>query len=195
MKLKRDSIYFVYKIISLFPDKFIFGFWFKAIVRLRARILNLMPDMHIGENVKIYRHVKITRKSKIAIQEKTVIKENCHLAGNIEIGKRCNILNNTKIDGTGKVIIGDDTHIGRENDIFSHYHDISKKEILVNQSKEVPQTTLIGNNVMLFSRVAVMSGRTIEDNAVIAYGSVVTKNCTEAGIYAGVPAVQIGMRE
>jgi len=195
MQLKRDGIYFLYKIVSCLPDKFIFGFWFKSVVRFRAQILNLMPDMDIGKSVKIYNNVKITRKSRIAIGEGTVIKEYCHLTGNIEIGKRCNILSNTKIDGTGKVIIGDDTHIGRENDIFSHYHDISKREILVNKSKEIPQTTLIGNNVMLFSRVAVMSGKKIEDDAVIAYGSVVTKNCVAAGIYAGVPAAKIGMRE
>jgi maltose O-acetyltransferase len=65
---------------------------------------------------------------------------------------------------------------------------------LVNKSKEIPQTTVIGKNVMLFSRVGVMSGIKIEENVVVGYGSVVTKNCEKDFIYAGNPAKKIGER-
>ena len=193
--MKRDLIYFCYRVLSIFPDKFIFSFWFRFIVKFRARVLNLMPEMKISKGVRIYRNMKTTRKSKLDIDENTVIKENCTLIGQIEIGSRCNILNNAKIDGSGTVVIGNDTHIGRENDIFSHYHDISKKEILVNDSKEIFQKTTIGNNVMLFSRVAIMSGNVLEDNVTIAYGSVVTKKCDINCIYGGMPAIKIGIRD
>jgi len=192
--MKKELIYFLYIILSKLPDKLIVGFWFKMITKIRARVLGWMPNNKVGKNVRVYRNVRTNKKSKLIIGENSAIKENCILIGNIEIGNNCNILNNTKIDGTGKVIIGDNTHIGRENDIFSHYHEIKSKDILVNKSKEVPQTTIIGNNVMLFSRVGVMSGLTIEDNVVIGYGSVVTKNCEKNFIYAGNPAKKIGER-
>ncbi len=187
--------YFIYSLSSKIPDKLLFGFWFKFVTKLRAKILNLMPNMSIEKNVRIYRSMKITKKSKLKIGENSTIKENCVLIGNIEIGKNCNILNNTKIDGSGMVIIGNNSHVGRENDIFSHYHDISKKEILVNKSKEILQTTIIGENVMLFSRVGIMGGLDIQDGVIIGYGSVITKNCKKNGIYAGIPARKIGQRE
>ncbi|NOX15267.1 MAG: hypothetical protein GXP61_04460 [Epsilonproteobacteria bacterium] len=187
--------YFFYSISSKIPDKLVFGFWFKFITKLRAKILNLMPNMSIGKKVKIYKNMKTTKKSKLNIGENSTIKENCTLIGNIEIGENCNILNNTKIDGSGRVIIGNNSHIGRENDIFSHYHDISKKETLVNKSKEIFQTTIIGENVMLFSKVGIMGGLNIENGVVVGYGSVVTKNCEKNGIYVGVPAKKIGQRE
>jgi len=193
--MKKEIVYSIYIILSKLPDKLIFSFWFKNITKLRAKILNLMPNNHIECGVKIYRNVKTNKKSKLTILENSSIKENCILIGNIKIGKNCNILNNSKIDGSGEVIIGNDSHIGRENDIFSHYHKIDKKDILVNKSEEVYQKTIIGNNVMLFSRVGIMSGVNIEDNAIIAYGSIVTKNCYADIIYAGSPAKKIGVRK
>jgi len=193
--MTKEMIYFSYVLLSKLPDKLLFSFWFRNITKLRARVLDLMPNNHIGKGVRIYRNVKTNKKSKLIILENSSIKENCILIGNIKIGKNCNILNNSKIDGSGEVIIGDNSHIGRENDIFSHYHEIGEKNILVNKSKEVYQKTIIGNNVMLFSRVGVMSGVNIEDNAVIAYGSIVTKNCKKNTIYAGSPAKKIGERK
>ncbi len=192
--MRKEIVYFLYIILSKLPDKLLFSFWFKNITKLRAKVLSLMPNNYIESGVKIYRNVKTNKKSKLTILKNSAIKENCILIGNIKIGENCNILNNSKIDGSGEVIIGHNSHIGRENDIFSHYHDISKKDILVNKSKEFYQKTIIGNNVMLFSRVGVMSGIYIKDNAVIAYGSVVTKDCEKNTIYAGSPAKKIGER-
>jgi len=192
--IKTELLYGVYNICSKIPDKFIFGFWFKTITKLRAKIIGMMPNHCVGKNVRIYRNVKISKRGNLTISNNTTIKENCELMGNIEIGKNCNILNDTKIDGTGKVIIGDDTHIGRENDIFSHYHEVKNKSILVNKSKEIPQTTVIGKNVLLFSRVGIMSGIIIENNVIIGYGSIVTKSCEKNLIYAGNPAKKIGER-
>lgn len=192
--MKREFAYFLYRMLSILPDKFISSLWFKFISNLRARVLNLMPNMTIEKDVLIYQNMRTTKKSNIIIKRGTVIKENCILIGNIKIGSNCNILNNTTIDGSGNVIIGDNSHIGRENDIYSHNHDISNKNILVNQSKEIFYTTIIGNNVMLFSKVGIMAGVRIDDNVVIAYGSVVTKDCEASNIYAGIPAKKIGER-
>lgn len=192
--MKNKLIYLIYAILSNLPDFYMVGFWFRSITKLRAKVLDLLPNMQISNNVRIYRGVQISRNSNLIFSKGVTIKEYCVLGGNIEIGENTQILGYTKIDGSGKVTIGRDTHIGRENDIFSHYHDISKKDILVNKSKEYFQETVIGDNVMLYSRVAVMGGITIENNCAIAYGSIVTKDCEENIIYAGVPAKKIGER-
>lgn len=192
--MKKEFAYFLYRIFSILPDKFISSIWFKVISKLRARVLNLMPNMTIEKDVLIYQNMRTTKKSNLIIRKGTMIKENCILIGNIEIGTDCNILNNTTIDGSGNVIIGNNSHIGRENDIYSHNHDISNKNTLVNKSEEIFYTTKIGNNVMLFSKVGIMAGIRIDDNVVIAYGSVVTKNCEINNIYAGIPAKKIGER-
>ncbi len=192
--MKNKLIYLIYMILSNLPDLYMFGFWFRNITKLRAKALNLLPNMRISNNVRIYRGVEISRNSNLILSKGVTIKEYCVLGGNIEVGENTQILGYTKIDGSGKVTIGKNTHIGRENDIFSHYYDISKKDILVNKSKEYFLETIIGDNVMLYSRVAVMGGVTIENNSAIAYGSIVTKNCKENIIYAGIPAKKIGER-
>jgi maltose O-acetyltransferase len=192
--MKNKLIYLMYLFLSKLPDVYMINIWFKNITKLRAKVLNLLPNMNISSNVRIYTNVKISINSNLVLDENVCIKEYCVIGGNIEVGKNTNILGYTKIDGSGKVIIGKDTHIGRDNDIFSHYHDISKKDILVNNSKEIFQETVIGDNVMIYSRVGIMGGVTISDNVVIAYGSVVTKDCQEAMIYAGIPAKKIGER-
>jgi len=192
--MKNKFIYLIYLFVSKLPDIYMVNFWFKTIATLRAKVLNLLSNMNISNNVRIYRNVKISRRSNLVISNNVTIKENCVLGGNITIGEDTQILANTKIDGSGEVIIGKNSHIGRDNDIFSHYHDISQKDILVNKSKEVFQKTIIGDNVMLFSRVGIMGGVTLGDNCVVAYGSIVTKDCEENLIYAGIPAKKIGER-
>jgi len=190
--MKNKLIYLLYLSTSKIP---LIGFLYPNINYIRAKILNLLPNFDIDKNVLILKNVKISRNSKIKIGSNVSIKENCVIGGNITIGENTQILANTKIDGSGEVIIGENSHVGRDNDIFSHYHDISKKEILVNNSKEVFQKTIIGDNVMLFSRVGIMGGVTIEDNCAIAYGGIVTKDCESNFIYAGIPAKKIGERK
>ncbi|TLP37775.1 acyltransferase [Arcobacter arenosus] len=192
--MKNKFIYLIYVILSNLPDFYMIRVWFRNITKLRAKVLKLLPNMEISNGVKIYRGVKISRNSNLILSKGVVIKEFCILGGTIAVGEDTQILSYTKIDGSGKVTIGRDTHIGRENDIFSHYHNISDKNILVNKSKECFQEIHIGNNVMLYSRVAVMGGVNIHDNSAIAYGSIVTKNCEQNFIYAGVPAKKIGER-
>jgi acetyltransferase-like isoleucine patch superfamily enzyme len=192
--MKNKLIYLIYVILSKLPDIYMLNIWFKNITKLRAKALNLLPNMTINTNVRIYTNIKISRNSHLILGENVTIKENCVIGGNLEVGKNTQILGYTKIDASGKVRIGENSHIGRENDIFSHYHDISKNDILVNKSEEVFQETIIGNNVMLYSRVAIMGGVTVEDNCAIAYGSVVTKDCKQNVIYAGIPAKKIGER-
>jgi acetyltransferase-like isoleucine patch superfamily enzyme len=57
-------------------------------------------------------------------------------------------------------------------------------------NKELWKNTLIGNNVSIGSNATILPIN-ICDNVVIGAGAVVTKNITEAGIYAGNPAKKL----
>jgi len=55
------------------------------------------------------------------------------------------------------------------------------------KTKEV----IIGNNVWIGNNVLILKGVSIGDNAIIAAGSVVTKNVPEGSVVAGNPAKMI----
>ena len=98
------------------------------------------------------------------------------------IGKRCRVQSHSFI--CDLVSIGDDTFVGHGvmfiNDLFKEgapeRHDASKW-----------RATKIGNNVSIGSNVTMLPV-SVCDNVVIGAGSVVTKDITEPGIYAGNPA-------
>ncbi len=83
--------------------------------------------------------------------------------------------------------IGANTLIGSEFTVYdSDFHDTHPDRRLTGMHKCAPVN--IGKNVFLGSRVTVLKGVTIGDNAVIAAGSVVTRNIPPSSIACGAPA-------
>ena len=56
---------------------------------------------------------------------------------------------------------------------------------------EIRQNVQIGNNVWLGANVIILPGTIIEDNCIIAAGSVVNKLIESNSVYAGAPAKKI----
>ena len=85
------------------------------------------------------------------------------------------------------VSVGDDCFIGHSvvfiNDLFTESGPARGR-------KELYKTTSLGRNVSLGSNSTILPVR-ICDNVVIGAGSVVVKDITESGIYAGNPARKI----
>ena len=52
----------------------------------------------------------------------------------------------------------------------------------------IPSPVVIGDNVWIGAHSTILAGVTVGKNAVIAAGSVVTKNVPENAVVAGVPA-------
>lgn len=101
---------------------------------------------------------------------------------NAIIGNRCKIQSHTFI--CELVTIGDDCFISHGamfiNDVFNN-----GKPAGGDKTKWKP--TVIGNHVLIGTNSTIMPVK-ICDNVVIGAGSVVTKDITESGIYAGNPA-------
>lgn len=136
-------------------------------------------DVIFGENVTVVEPVNIYGCS---------IGNNCFVGPFVEIQKDVIIGNNTKIQShtfiCELVTIGNDCFIGHGvmfiNDLFSGGGP-------ARGDKSKWKSTKIGNNVSLGSNATILPIE-ICDNVVIGAGSVVTKNISRTGVYAGNPA-------
>ena len=138
-----------------------------------------IKDVSFGENVKIVEPVNLYGCS---------IGNNCFIGPFVEIqkdviiGERCKIQSHAFI--CELVTIGNQCFIGHGvmfiNDLFTQGGPAAGK-------KELWQKTIIGNHVSIGSNATILPVE-ICDHVVIGAGSVVTKNITKPGIYAGNPA-------
>ena len=177
--MKNKVFHAIYIITSWIPDFYLIDNYLK---KLRAIVLNFQSNKTIGYNCQIYTGVKIWSSTQLILGNNTKIKEKVVIGGKCKIGDNSQVLSNTLIDASGMVTIGSDTQIGRQNEKMIH-------------SKEVFAPVIIGDDVMLFSKVSVMAGVNIASGCAFAYGSVVTKDTEEYCIYAGLPAIKINERK
>ncbi|MFY7964207.1 MAG: acyltransferase [Chitinophagaceae bacterium] len=136
-------------------------------------------DVVFGNGVKIVKPIniygcKIGNNCFIGpfteIQKDVVIGDNCKIQSHTFICELVTIGNNCFI-GHGVMFI---------NDLFSNGGPANGK-------KEFWKSTRISNNVSIGSNATILPVEICE-NVVIGAGSVVTKNITEPGVYAGNPA-------
>jgi acetyltransferase-like isoleucine patch superfamily enzyme len=92
---------------------------------------------------------------------------------------------------SGKLVIGDNVIFGPGVKIFSENHSFKLFEKVFRLQDEIRNKVIIGNNVWIGSNSIILPGVTIEDNAVIAAGSVVNKNINTGTLHGGIPAKQI----
>lgn len=139
-------------------------------------------NVDFGENVKIVEPVNIYGCK---------IGSDCFVGPFVEIQKDVTVGRRTKVQShtfiCELVTIGDDCFIGHGvmfiNDLFS-------KGGPAQGDKTLWKETRIGNKVSIGSNATILPV-TICDNVVIGAGSVVTRNITEQGVYAGNPARKI----
>ena len=136
-------------------------------------------DVAFGENVKVVAPVNLYGCS---IGDGTFVGPFVEVQKSAVIGKRCKVQSHAFI--CEMVSIGDDCFIGHGvmfiNDTFSQGGPAGGR-------KELWKSTTIGNRVSIGSNVTLLPVR-VADGVVIGAGSVVTKDISKPGIYAGNPA-------
>ena len=107
----------------------------------------------------------------------------------VNIGKGVYIGHEVMFDRvfTDQIFIGDNTSIGDRTIITAHANIPSDTRLKKIYPRQVMQTR-IGNGVWIMPNVIIAPGVTIGDEAVIATGSVVTKDIPPRCLAAGVPA-------
>lgn len=111
---------------------------------------------------------------------------------NINLGKNVRINDRVFIHGAGGVTIKENATLSYGVTILSTGYDTNNWNI--NKIKKIhkDEGVIIGRNVWVCANTTILPGVKIEDDIIIAAGSVVTKNLLEVGyIYGGIPAKKL----
>jgi len=103
--------------------------------------------------------------------------------------------NGMRIEGAGRVLIGDNFHSGTECLFITSYHNYDKGTKIPYDNTNIDKDIIIEDNVWLGSRVIVLGGVTIEEGAIIQAGSVVVSDIPKYSIAGGSPARIFKMRD
>lgn len=114
--------------------------------------------------------------------------------GGVRLGNRVEVNNFSIINGTGGVVIGDNTLIGPGVRIISYQHQYAAG-VLIRDQTTIAKPIHIGEDVWIGANAVIFAGVTIGDGAVIGAGAVVAKDVASNTVVAGVPARVIKTRE
>lgn len=136
----------------------------------------------------------------VTFDGKNTVSNGCNFSGKIHIGYATTLGSNNFF--AGDINIGKYCQIGSDVAIHSTNHPIHYLSTYINANlfngdlvrlKEMKKIT-IGNDVWIGHNVIIVGDVTIGNGAILAAGSVVTKDVAPFSIVAGVPAKQIKMR-
>ncbi len=196
--------------INIYTIKFSY---FLGYIKAKILCAECGRNARISSKVSFYQPSKINIKENVEIRENSlldartednvgiIIKSNCRIkenialicySGCIDIDENVLISRNTVIYGHGGVFIGKKAMIGPNCVLVASNHFFSLNVIPFQDQGFTKERIIIGNNVWIGASTTILAGSTIEDNVVIAAGSVVTgKKLVSGYLYAGIPAKQI----
>lgn len=108
----------------------------------------------------------------------------------ITIGSNSNINRQCVLDGRGCLYIGNNVDIAQQTNIWTEQHDYNSSSFAT-----IRKSVVIEDYVWIASRATILPGVTIHKGAVVAAGSVVTKDVPSFAVVGGVPAKVIGHRQ
>ncbi|MCW2528983.1 MAG: acyltransferase [Pseudonocardiales bacterium] len=104
----------------------------------------------------------------------------------IIIGQNCIVGDSCFFDGRSGITLGDNVNIGGHVTIFTRQHDVDSPDFM-----EVGASVFVGEYAWIASHSIVLPGVSIGRGAVVAAGSVVTKDVPEYTLVGGNPAHHI----
>lgn len=169
--MKRKFKFFLkypYNFFMLYISNYIIAFI--PFYFIRNIYYKYILKIKLGKGSSIHMGVFINR-NKIEIGENTAINRRCYL------------------DGRGSIKIGDNVSISPEVHLITADHDIESTDFKFKSSFIV-----IEDYVWIGTRSIILPGVKLGKGAIIAAGSVVTKDVPEFNVYGGVPAKFIKKR-
>ncbi len=138
---------------------------------IRVFLYRYLYFMKIGKGTQIQMGVRFRRPRSIVIGHDTNIHPDCFL------------------DGLETLAIGDNVDIGDQVMMWCGGHDVQSPDYVA-----VKTPIVIENRACIFARAMLVRGVRIGEGAVVAAGSIVTKDVPPYTIVAGNPAGKIGER-
>lgn len=114
---------------------------------------------------------------------------------NFKICSTSHLKSNTYIECNGGVEIGSYFHPGRNLTILSSNHNYEGASMLPYDKEDILCPVKVGNYVWCGLNVTILAGVTIGDGAILAAGSVITKDVPPLALVGGVPAKVIKYRD
>ena len=134
----------------------------------------------------VYKNILgVSVDDKVVIYKGTLFRSayRCHIGEGSIIG------DDNLIDAREGVVIGKNCNLSTGVKIWNGQHDVQSSDF-----SYIGAPVTIDDYIWISGNVTVLPGVHIGKGAVIASGAVVTKDCEEYGIFAGVPAKKIGNR-
>ncbi len=154
-------------------------------------------NISLGQQCKIHDSASLdASRGVLSLGDKVTVNRFAYLQadrGGVRLGNRVEINNFSIINGTGGVVIGDDTLLGPGVRIISYQHQYNAGTLIRSQPT-LAKPIHIGRDVWIGANAVILAGVTIGDGAVIGAGSVVTRDVAANVVMAGVPAKQIKVR-
>ena len=156
-------------------------------IRLRDFFINLIPIKKLRKNIRIkygdFPYCDVIRDVKIAKRK------------NLKLGKYIFIGGGCSLHCEGGLEIGDYCRLGHDVMVITSNHNYKSETMLPYDHVDYLEKVTIGKAVWIGARAVICPGVKIEDGAVIAAGSVVTKSVPKCAIVGGNPAKTIGQRD
>jgi galactoside O-acetyltransferase len=108
---------------------------------------------------------------------------------NLSVGDGVTIHRNVLIDDRGEVVIGNEASISDYANIYSHSHSVDDIQNITLGK------TVIGNRARITYHAVVLSGVTIEDDALVGSMGLASRSVPAGVIAAGIPARPIGQKK
>lgn len=161
------------------------------LVRERNRVKKLLEKFNRTSSTKKDKREALVRKILGKAGKSPHIESNVWFdyGGNTEVGDNffCNY--DCVFLDCAKIVFGDNVFIAPQCGFYTAGHPLEAK--IRNDNLEYAKPIVCGSNVWIGGGVKVLPGVTIGDGAVIAGGSVVTRDVPPDTLVAGVPAREI----
>lgn len=118
-----------------------------------------------------------------------------HGAKKLVIGDDVRVGEKSYLNASGGITIGNNVKMGPQVFIWSQNHNYYAPTALPYDGTNISRPVIIGNNVWIGAKVCIIPGVKVGEGAVIAMGSVVTKEVPACAVVGGNPAKILKYRD
>ncbi len=155
---------------------------------------------YCGKEIKIYAWAKLINPEVIEIGDWSQIDDFTFIVGGqgVVVGKRVHIASFSSIIGGGQCILGDYSGLSVGSRLITGNEfkgGAMTNPCIPEDFRSVDRSFIcLEKHALLGTNAIVFPGVTIKEGAMIAAGSIVTKDCEPWGIYMGAPAKRVKER-
>ncbi len=183
---KEESPWYKGKILSMINEVVFSLFSFSMLKGLSSSLA-----YYIHEHVLWRRQLKKGKACRIHSRASLRNVNNIYLGDNVRITMDCCIW----AGQTSKIEIGNNVIIGPGVKVIASNHGTSKVDVPMVFQERVENDIIIGNDVWIGANAIILNGISVGDGAIVAAGSVVTKNVLPYTLVGGCPAKLIRNRK